>query len=148
MTTAAPAPRMKCPRCGAAVRLEAGSRRKRVQCPKCLHAIPVAAPEPKAAPARRTADRFEVSALESDLEMLRAENAMLRARVEGLQAEKDARAAAEDEDGMRARLQLAESALREATQLIAYLADMEKRIQAVSPDYIRALLRAASLETT
>jgi hypothetical protein len=45
------------------------------------------------------------------------------------------------------RLQLAESALREATQLIAYLADMEKRIQAVSPDYIRALLRAASLET-
>lgn len=140
--------RLTCPSCGNTVRVEAGGRRKRVQCPKCLNAITVTPPAEKPAPAARAPDRFDVAALESDLEILKTENAMLRARVEGLQAEKNAREAAPGDDALRVRLQQAESALREATQLIAFLADLEKRIQAMSPDYIRAMLQATARENS
>ena len=140
--------RLKCPSCGNTVRVEAGGRRKRVQCPKCLNAISVTPPTEKAAPVARAPDRFDVAALESDLEILKTENAMLRARVEGLQAEKNAREAEPGEDELKDRLKKAESALREAAQVIAFLADMEKRVQTMNPEYIRAMLRAAELEKT
>lgn len=158
MSTIAEQTRLKCPSCKASIRVDLGNRRKKMQCPRCLNAIPVERPVTLAP----DVDPLRIAELESDIEILRTENAMLRARVEGLQAEKNARetelspgrvevesqliALTAEITAVRVQLKNAESALRESSNLITYLASMDSRINILGTNYVRAIVRITELE--
>lgn len=82
--------------------MDATTRIRKFQCPRCLNRIALPDAESARAETQRKSaagsastkkpgvpdhDAVRVAELESDLEILRAENAMLKARVEGLHAE-------------------------------------------------------------
>jgi chromosome segregation ATPase len=122
-------------------------------------ARPAKPPAGEAKPAEPHAAR--VAELESDIEILRSENAMLRARVEGLQTERDALAEslgktgapdaaapelAEKNEKLAAAQAALTATLKESSQLVEKLLDTHARAEAMGADYVRAVVRINELE--
>lgn len=127
-----------CPSCGARLNVDASRLRKKLQCPKCLHAIPSPAPDAaaeQAPPASPAAPAPSVQPVKDQVRDLEAE----RDRYKEL-ASHAARLASENA-ALKTSLDQATATIAETAAMIARIKDLDARLNTLGADYIRALCR-------
>ncbi len=126
-----------CPSCGVRLHVDANRQRKKLQCPKCLNAIP---PTDPAAPLERARPAPPAGALppiEDRIRDLASERDRFR------ELERTAAQLASENAALKTALDQATATIAETAAMVARIKDLDARLTELGANYVRALCRGA-----